>query len=144
MWVGMITLRGLSIFNVGSYDIISISSNDFVWFCMQMIVIFLSSFFIYLAEYVRTFAFGDTVVFFVLCRNFKTPFFGCCNPEECLSLWKERYSPYRGEMTEALKPGHESKKDDAQGVIEKYKQVIYVYIILDPCLVVHREWSKNR
>ncbi|XP_060209832.1 probable RNA-dependent RNA polymerase 3 isoform X2 [Lycium barbarum] len=46
-------------------------------------------------------------------------------PKTYWRLWKERYSSYRREMTEALNTGSESKNDLADQVIKKYKQLLY-------------------
>lgn len=55
----------------------------------------------------------------------KLPCFNVEIPEASLNLWKERYRLYRLEMSDALSGGDESKKDAANIVIKKYKQMLY-------------------
>ncbi|KAI3524654.1 hypothetical protein L1887_03317 [Cichorium endivia] len=55
----------------------------------------------------------------------KLPRFDVEIPEGCLNLWRDWYRSYRLEMSDAMNSGDESKKDSANIVIKKYKQILY-------------------
>lgn len=44
-------------------------------------------------------------------------------PENCLTMWVEKYKDYRREMYEAMQSNDESKHSCADDIIKKYKQV---------------------
>lgn len=55
----------------------------------------------------------------------KLPCFDVEVPQNYLSSWRRRYDEYRKEMTWALQKDDESRNDDADDVIKKYKQLLY-------------------
>ncbi|KAG6389123.1 hypothetical protein SASPL_150582 [Salvia splendens] len=55
----------------------------------------------------------------------KMPCFDIPIPEDYLITWRDRYKCYCGEMANALNRSDEAKKDAADDVIKKYKQLLY-------------------
>lgn len=55
----------------------------------------------------------------------KLPCFDVEIPDECTTLWRERYEEYKKDMTMAMNSGCEVKNSACNEVIKKYKKVSF-------------------
>ncbi|XP_009780070.1 probable RNA-dependent RNA polymerase 3 isoform X2 [Nicotiana sylvestris] len=55
----------------------------------------------------------------------KLPCFDVEIPDECTTLWRERYEEYKKDMTMAMNSGCEVKNSACNEVIKKYKKLLY-------------------